>query len=141
MVRRIVRLPAVKGMTALSTSQVYVGMDEGWFPRCAKLFPGSNAVGWFEDEIEAYVKSRADMRDAQVKAKAEGAPDPEPKALWPSSKKDLKGLKALNAKHAAARAAKAAAPKPAPKPRRARYQPHPDLSDRLAPYPDEETVG
>jgi prophage regulatory protein len=72
MARSIERLPQVKQRTGLSTSQIYVGMAEGWFPLAAKLFDGAKAVGWFDDEISAWVESRRKARDAKLAAKAAG---------------------------------------------------------------------
>jgi len=56
-IRRIMRLPAVKEASGYeSTSQIYALMAKGEFPRPVKI--GAQAVGWYEDEIEAWQQQR-----------------------------------------------------------------------------------
>lgn len=54
--RKILRLRDVEAVTGLSKSSVYQMMQDGTFPRAVKLT--AKAVGWFEDEIEAWLSSR-----------------------------------------------------------------------------------
>ena len=51
--RRILRLPAVITKTAKSKSTIRRDELAGVFP--ARVQTGANSVGWFEDEIEAYL--------------------------------------------------------------------------------------
>jgi prophage regulatory protein len=62
----LLRLPAVKERTGMSTSQIYAEMDEGRFPAPAPLFEGAKARGWFDDEIDAYVEARRKARDEKL---------------------------------------------------------------------------
>jgi prophage regulatory protein len=56
-IRKILRLPAVKEASGYgSTSQIYALMAKGEFPRPVKI--GEQAVGWYEDEIEAWQQQR-----------------------------------------------------------------------------------
>jgi prophage regulatory protein len=55
-VRTILRRPAVENATGLEKSQIYQLMAAGTFPRPVKI--SSQAVGWYEDEIEAWQTSR-----------------------------------------------------------------------------------
>ena len=56
MTRRVLRLKAVKEATGLSRSPIYVLRKRGLFPASVRI--GPKAVGWFEDEVLGYVKSR-----------------------------------------------------------------------------------
>ena len=53
---KILRLPAVMQATGLSKASVYLGVKKGTFPPPVKL--GERAVGWPDDVIGAWVKSR-----------------------------------------------------------------------------------
>lgn len=59
--RRILRWPEVHQRTTLSATCVSEQERAGAFPRRVKLT--SRAVGWFEDEIEAFLDQRAAERD------------------------------------------------------------------------------
>lgn len=54
--RRIVRLPVVIVMTGLSRSSVYSAIEKGVFPEQVGLL--GRCVGWYLDEIEAWIDSR-----------------------------------------------------------------------------------
>ena len=54
--RRIVRLRAVRDRTGLSRSTLYKLEGQGQFPHRVSL--GERSVGWYEDEISAWVESR-----------------------------------------------------------------------------------
>ena len=71
--RRVLRLPAVIAKTGLQNDTIYVGMREGWFPKNFKLTPDrpdtkayNRAVGWFEDEIDAYLERQAATRSTST---------------------------------------------------------------------------
>ena len=54
--RRIVRLRAVRDRTGLSRSTIYKLEGAEQFPQRISL--GARAVGWYEDEVTAWVESR-----------------------------------------------------------------------------------
>ena len=56
MMTRFLRRREVEGMTGLSRSSIYKGMEDGWFPQAVKVSP--RAVRWRLDEIEAWMSSR-----------------------------------------------------------------------------------
>jgi prophage regulatory protein len=53
---RILRKPAVLAKTGLSYPTIYRHIQAGTFPQQVEL--GPNSVGWIEDEIDAWIKSR-----------------------------------------------------------------------------------
>jgi prophage regulatory protein len=59
--RRVLRLPAVEEKTGLKKSQIYDDMREGRFPQGVAL--GPRAVGWIEDEVDAWIEARIKARD------------------------------------------------------------------------------
>ena len=56
MPRRALRLKDVKKATRLSRSSIYALRKRGLFPPSVRI--GRRAVGWFEDEVLDYLKSR-----------------------------------------------------------------------------------
>lgn len=58
---KIIRLSAVKEATGLGRSSIYKFMDEGTFPKSIQLT--GKAVGWIDQEIEAWVQARIAERD------------------------------------------------------------------------------
>ncbi len=58
MATTILRLPVVKARTGLSRSTIYLRITQKTFPEPVCL--GGRAVGWIEDEIEAWVKAQID---------------------------------------------------------------------------------
>ncbi len=58
----LVRLPAVKGRTGLSTSAIYRDMAAGTFPQSVTI--GPNARAWLLSEIEEWIAARVAARDA-----------------------------------------------------------------------------
>jgi prophage regulatory protein len=54
---QILRRPQVEKMVGLSRSTIYLLVSRDEFPRPIEL--GSRAVGWLEDEVEAWIQSRA----------------------------------------------------------------------------------
>lgn len=56
MARKIARLPRVEEVTGLKKTKIYDLMKHGDFPRPIRLT--DKAVGWFEDDVEAWLNSR-----------------------------------------------------------------------------------
>jgi prophage regulatory protein len=52
----ILRLPVVKARTGLSRSTIYLRVSKRSFPQPISL--GGRAVGWIEDEIEAWLNAQ-----------------------------------------------------------------------------------
>jgi prophage regulatory protein len=59
----ILRLNKVKDRTGLSRSTIYLRIQEGTFPRPINL--GARAVGWLENEIDAWLTSCVESRDSR----------------------------------------------------------------------------
>lgn len=59
----ILRRPQVEGKTGLSRSTIYLRIKHGEFPKQIKL--GSRAVGWLEEEIDAWIAERKAVRDSR----------------------------------------------------------------------------
>ena len=57
----ILRRKQVEERTGLSRSTIYLRIQEGTFPRPVNL--GARAVGWLENEIEAWLASRLEIRN------------------------------------------------------------------------------
>jgi prophage regulatory protein len=60
---KILRLKKVKDRTGLSRSTIYLRIQEGTFPKPINL--GARAVGWLENEIEAFLASCLENRDSR----------------------------------------------------------------------------
>ncbi|HEY7235559.1 MAG TPA: AlpA family phage regulatory protein [Gemmatimonadaceae bacterium] len=58
---RVLGLPAVMDRTNLSKSHIYAEMRAGRFPKSVTL--STNKVGWFEHEIDAWLRDRMRERD------------------------------------------------------------------------------
>jgi prophage regulatory protein len=58
----ILRRKQVEARTGLSRSTIYLRLQEGTFPRPINL--GVRAVGWVENEIEAWLASCIEKRDS-----------------------------------------------------------------------------
>lgn len=50
----LIKLPAVKQRTTLSTSEIYRRIEAGTFPAQVRL--GAKAVAWLEHEIDEWIK-------------------------------------------------------------------------------------
>lgn len=59
----ILRLPAVKSLTGLSRSTIYLRISYGQFPKAVSL--GARAVGWVESEIQDWLEQRISASRAQ----------------------------------------------------------------------------
>lgn len=57
----ILRRKQVEKRTGLSRSTIYLRIQEGTFPKPINL--GERAVGWLENEIEAWLTARIKLRD------------------------------------------------------------------------------
>ena len=57
----ILRRKQVEKRTGLSRSTIYLRIQEGTFPRPVNL--GARAVGWLENEIEAWLAMQVKSRD------------------------------------------------------------------------------
>lgn len=57
MERRIIRKPELFSLISLSDASIWRREKAGDFPRRISL--GGNSVGWFSDEIEAWLTARA----------------------------------------------------------------------------------
>lgn len=58
--KRLLRRSEVERRTAMSRSSIYERMSKGTFPR--PITVGPRAVRWVEEEIEAWIESRAAER-------------------------------------------------------------------------------
>jgi len=56
MYQKIIRLPAVKEITGLSRSSIYLRMSNCEFPQSISL--GSRAIGWLDADIEQWLDER-----------------------------------------------------------------------------------
>ena len=54
--RRILRDPQVRERTGLSRVQRWRRVRKGTFPAPVQL--GPNSIGWYEDEVEAFIANR-----------------------------------------------------------------------------------
>jgi prophage regulatory protein len=68
-VRRILRKPMVAERTGYSAAHLCYLERRGLFPKRVRLQP-QGAVGWFEDEVDAWLEARAAERD---RVSSEGA--------------------------------------------------------------------
>lgn len=64
MTKRIIRLPEVQAATGLSRSSIYAGTANGTFP--SQIALGARAVGWYEDEVIAWIEQRAEKARATI---------------------------------------------------------------------------
>lgn len=64
MYKKIIRLPAVKEITGLSRSSIYLRMSNGEFPRSISLGTNSRAIGWLEADIEQWLDERIEASKA-----------------------------------------------------------------------------
>jgi len=67
MTKRILKLPDVIVKTALSRSSIYDFINKNKFPKPISL--GVRAVGFIEDEIDAWISQKAKMREETHAAK------------------------------------------------------------------------
>ena len=60
--RRFLRLPEVKHASGYGRTAIYEKIKAGEFPKPYPL--GARAVGWLADDVEAWIESRIQARDA-----------------------------------------------------------------------------
>lgn len=60
MARRILKLPEVQRRIPISRAHLWRLERDGHFPKRIQLAPKS--VGWFEDEIDAWLEQRGEAR-------------------------------------------------------------------------------
>lgn len=58
---RLLRMPEVERRTGLKRARIYQLMSEGRFPLQVPI-SGSRAVGWSEQEVDAYITERKEAR-------------------------------------------------------------------------------
>ena len=63
---RLIRRPAVEGMTGLSRSSLYDKIRRGEFPAPVSL--GASAVAWIEAEVNAWIQARIEAGRTTGKA-------------------------------------------------------------------------
>lgn len=64
---RILRLPAVKEMTGLSRTGIYLAMNDDTFPKAIPL--SDRAVGWLESEVQNWIHAKVQrVRGGRSKA-------------------------------------------------------------------------
>jgi prophage regulatory protein len=59
MAQAILRLPAVKSITGMARSTIYLRIKEGTFPAPVKL--GVRSVGWLESEVSLWLQQRIEQ--------------------------------------------------------------------------------
>ena len=65
MTRRVIRLKEVMAQTGLSRSTIFALQKQGTFPQSIKI--GPRASGWYEDEVQHYLKTRPRFGTGQLK--------------------------------------------------------------------------
>lgn len=63
-VSRVVRPAEVCERLGIGTSTLYAMMAAGKFPRPFVIFSGGRAVGWHEQEVEAWLQQRSSEAEA-----------------------------------------------------------------------------
>jgi len=62
----LIKLPAVKQRTTLSTSEIYRRIEAGTFPAQVRL--GAKAVAWLEHEIDTWISEAVEQSRPTVEA-------------------------------------------------------------------------
>jgi len=67
MIKPILRMAAIKGITGLCDSTIYLHIQQGLWPKGINL--GPRAVGWPSDEVEAVIAARtAGKGEAEIRS-------------------------------------------------------------------------
>jgi prophage regulatory protein len=66
--RRLLRLPEVEHRTGRRHAAIYEAIANGTFPAPVPL--GARAVGWLEDEVDAWIEARIVDRDSGTAARS-----------------------------------------------------------------------
>ncbi len=61
---KILKLPEVMKVTALSRSSIYAFIKTKKFPKPIQL--GERAVGWLESDVQAWIANRVDVSRSEV---------------------------------------------------------------------------
>jgi prophage regulatory protein len=64
--RRFLRLPEVKRVIPISTSEIYRRISAGTFPRPVQI--GAHSVAWVESEVHAYASTLIAQRNARLRS-------------------------------------------------------------------------
>jgi prophage regulatory protein len=64
----ILRKLEVQRRTSMGKTQLGEAIRRGIFPKGVPIFEDGRALGWFEDEVDAYIESRRQARDAAAAA-------------------------------------------------------------------------
>lgn len=56
--KRIIRRPQVRERINVSNSKLYEMVAKGQFPKPFVIIPGGRAVGWIEDDVDAWINER-----------------------------------------------------------------------------------
>jgi prophage regulatory protein len=64
----ILRKLEVQRRTSMGKTQLGEAIRRGIFPKGVPIFEDGRALGWFEDEIDNYIESRRQARDAAIAA-------------------------------------------------------------------------
>jgi predicted DNA-binding transcriptional regulator AlpA len=76
--RRVLREPEARAATGLGKTQFWAAVDRGDLPQPFRLFDGSRALLWFQDELIDLLERRSAVRNQK------GPPVPRP--VKPASK-------------------------------------------------------
>ena len=95
----LIRLPAVKNLTGLSTTEIYRRMREGRFPTSVPL--GAKAVAWVQSEIRDFVAARIAEREFTP-----SRPCPRPRSSEERSEQARRGHEARQARRRSLAASK-----------------------------------
>jgi predicted DNA-binding transcriptional regulator AlpA len=68
MSKYILRKLEVQRRTSMGKTQLGEAIRRGIFPKGVPIFEDGRALGWFEDEVDAYIESRRQARDAAAAA-------------------------------------------------------------------------
>jgi predicted DNA-binding transcriptional regulator AlpA len=79
MSKYILRKLEVQRRTSMGKTQLGEAIRRGIFPKGVPSFEDGRALGWFSDEIDAFIESRREARDA-----AAAAAPPRPKSTKPA---------------------------------------------------------
>jgi prophage regulatory protein len=60
----IIRIKSVCYQTGMSRSHIYHLAAQGIFPKSVSLVPGGSSKGWVESEVQGWISSRVEARNA-----------------------------------------------------------------------------
>jgi prophage regulatory protein len=106
--RRIIRKPEVRRRTGLSDTTIWRKEKAGEFPQRIQLSPDGMAVGYYEDEVDAFIHSR--VRGLGRRPPSMKPPRDEQVETKPTNVAGTGTIEPPNGGHAHARKAKARAP-------------------------------